>query len=71
MAAPISRELKVALKLINEQTAIMQSLISALVDQGFVHPDDLTRRTTRLLSDPQRAVQLAQTFQKYMEEMSE
>ncbi len=62
-------ELKTALRLINEQTAMFQALVAVLASHVLIDPNEVKEKQKELLADPRRALALYETFRQYLEEM--
>jgi hypothetical protein len=57
------------LRLINEQTAMLQALVSVLASHGLIDPNEVKAKHWEMLHDPQRALALYETFRQYLEEL--
>ena len=64
----MSPELKTVLRLINEQTAMLQALVSVLAYHGVIEPSEVKLKHKEILDDPQRAFAIFQTFRQYLAE---
>ena len=62
-------EIKVVLRLVNEQTAMFQALVAVLSYRGVIDPNEVKAKQMDMLADPQRASALYETFRQYLEEL--
>jgi hypothetical protein len=61
-------ELKTALRIINEQSALVEALVVVLASHGVIDRNEVKAKHAEKLRDPQRAFALFETFQQYLQE---
>jgi hypothetical protein len=64
----MTREFKAALKIVNQQAAIVEALISSLVERGLADRQELAERVSILLTDRARSERLYQSFLDFLAE---